>query len=126
MNKNMKLIRFILGKFILLINALVPTKKLVQRNSEQQKNVDAQTQNYSIYQFEACPFCVKVRRHVKALGLNMTYKDAKNDSIAREELLNKGGKIQVPCLKIVDGEKETWMYESNDIIDYLNKKFSVA
>lgn len=119
----MKIIRFILGKVILFFNAIIPTKKLVQRNAEQQKNVDDQLQNYSIYQFEACPFCVKVRRHVKSLGLNMTYKDAKNDTVAREELFKNGGKIQVPCLRIQDGSKETWMYESNDIIAYLNKQF---
>ncbi|HMQ11691.1 MAG TPA: glutathione S-transferase N-terminal domain-containing protein [Oligoflexia bacterium] len=122
----MKAIRFILGKLILFFNAIIPTKKLVKRSLEQQKTVDSQLKNYSIYQFEACPFCVKVRRHVKSLGLNMTYKDAKNDPTAREELLKNGGKIQVPCLRIKDGSKETWMYESNDIIQYLNKNFLTA
>ncbi|MCI5073201.1 glutathione S-transferase N-terminal domain-containing protein [bacterium] len=121
----MKAIRFILGKLILFFNAIIPTKKLVERNAEQQKLADAQTQNYSIYQFEACPFCVKVRRHVNALNLKIEYKDAKNDPQVREELLSKGGKVQVPCLKIVEGESEVWMYESNAIIDYLNQQFQV-
>ena len=33
--------------------------------------------------------------------------------------LNGGGKLQVPCLKI-DGDKIRWMYESKDIIIFLN------
>ena len=43
----------------------------------------------------------------------------------RELLLASGGKIQVPCLQITDEQGNvTWMYESEDIIQYLNREFA--
>ena len=37
-----------------------------------------------------------------------------------QALLSGGGKTQVPCLKIEDGAgKVRWMYESGDILAYL-------
>jgi glutathione S-transferase len=38
-----------------------------------------------------------------------------------KELIQKGGKKQVPCLKIIENGQESWLYESGDIIKYLNK-----
>lgn len=45
----------------------------------------------------------------------------------REELIKKGGKQTVPCLRIEkqNGEDE-WMYESMDIIAYLDKRFDTS
>lgn len=39
-----------------------------------------------------------------------------------QTLMQGGGKTQVPCLRVeqVDGRVE-WMYESNDIIQYLGQ-----
>jgi glutathione S-transferase len=39
--------------------------------------------------------------------------------------LREAGKVQAPCLKITIGDKVEWMYESNDIISYLDKEFGV-
>ena len=40
----------------------------------------------------------------------------------REELIREGGKRTVPCLKITNEDQSvTWMYESGDIINYLEK-----
>ncbi len=41
----------------------------------------------------------------------------------RTELESSGGKIQVPCLKISNAGEISWLYESNDIIRYLDKHF---
>ena len=41
----------------------------------------------------------------------------------REELKNLGGKYQVPCLRISGNGEDTWMYESSDIIHYLQQRF---
>jgi hypothetical protein len=40
-------------------------------------------------------------------------------------LLEGGGQVKVPCLRITnaDGNVE-WMYESDDIISYLQKNFA--
>jgi len=31
--------------------------------------------------------------------------------------------LKVPCLKITENGEDRWMYESNDIIAYLNGRF---
>ncbi len=38
-------------------------------------------------------------------------------------LMQGGGKTQVPCLRIENEQGEVqWMYESNDIIEYLSQQ----
>ncbi|HAI96784.1 MAG TPA: glutaredoxin, partial [Methylococcaceae bacterium] len=36
-----------------------------------------------------------------------------------------GGKLKVPCLRIEEDGKVSWMYESSDIINYLEDRFAV-
>lgn len=119
----MKFIRIILGKIILLLN-FVFSPRGVKRSEEAQKQADEKASTMQLYQFEACPFCVKVRREMKRQSVSIALKDAKNDNAAREELLVGGGRVKVPCLKITENGKETWMYESSDIVTYLQKEFA--
>ena len=58
----MKLIRFIVGRIILLLHFLTRPSPVI-RSHEDQDRVDAAVTGLSLYQFKACPFCVKVRRH---------------------------------------------------------------
>ncbi len=45
-----------------------------------------------------------------------------NEGARRKELINGGGKGQVPCLRIEDSSGEvTWLYESDDILRYIEK-----
>jgi glutaredoxin len=80
--------------------------------------------NLSVYEYEACPFCIKVRRFMKASGISLPLRDAKKDP-HKNELLQGGGKLQVPCLRVEkeDGSVQ-WMYESNEIITFLKSKTS--
>ncbi|MCW8932744.1 MAG: glutathione S-transferase N-terminal domain-containing protein [Gammaproteobacteria bacterium] len=119
-----KTLRFILEPFILLWDKLsVP--KGVERSQEEQEKIDQKTQNLSLYQFNSCPFCIKVRRQVKRQSLNIPLLDAQHNQQHREELLKGGGEVKVPCLKLVSDTGEvSWMYESNDIIQYLKDNFS--
>ena len=94
----------------------------IQRTKQQQEAVNKQCESLSIYQFYACPFCVKVRRSVHRLGLNINYVNAQ-DSSTKSLLKEQGGKAQVPCLCIHKDGKTTWLYESNAIITYLEKQF---
>ena len=121
----MNAIRWILGKIILLIERLFSPKG-VQRSAEDQAKSDRQTSHLALYQFEACPFCVKVRFALKRLGLHIELRDAKNNPQYKRELIEGGGEYQVPCLKIenTDG-KIQWMYESSDINRYLEERFGV-
>ncbi len=114
----MKIIRWLLGSIVLIIDYLTSPKK-IKRTAIEQIELDKLFENYSIYQFHACPFCVKLRRFLKKNSINMLYKDAKNNMIYREELKNYGGKIQVPCLRINNqNNSDKWLYESADIIEY--------
>ena len=119
-----KTIRIILGPIILFIN-LVTMPRSIKRSPEQQQKVDAEVKNLTLYQFRTCPFCIKVKRMMKRLALNIETRDAQHDPQAREELLTEGGKISVPCLKITNEDGEIiWMYESSDINQYLEQRFA--
>lgn len=118
----MFIIRWILGRIILLLNFVFTPKKL-KREIQEQVKIDAQTQNMQLYQYKACPFCVKVRRVMRRQGLNINTVDAKQAE-HKEVLENQGGKIKVPCLRIEESNKVIWLYESSAIIEHLNTRFA--
>ena len=121
----MTIIRLLLGKLILLFNWLF-TPKSVEREPALQASIDEQTATLTLYQYEACPFCVKVRRAMKRQGLKIETRDVKRNDAAREELLAGGDDLKVPCLRIGEGERGAeWMYESSEIINYLHARFAV-
>lgn len=72
----MQLIRWFLGKLILLVDTLFSPKGL-KRSPEAQSKVDEQATHYALYQFAACPFCVKVRRAMKRQSVTIELRDAK-------------------------------------------------
>ncbi|WEM40992.1 glutathione S-transferase N-terminal domain-containing protein [Photobacterium sp. DA100] len=118
----MKVIRLILGKLILLLNAVFSPKPQ-QRSDEEQQRINKELESMTLYQFESCPFCVKVRRAAKKMSLPLETIDAKQPD-NEQALVNGGGKRKVPCLRIELASGEvTWMYESNDIIQYLEQRF---
>lgn len=118
-----KALRNGLGQVIIFADWLTRPKAL-KRTAEQQAEVDAQTTQLALYQFRACPFCVKVRRAMHALNLNIECRDALDNSQFRQELLEQGGRVKVPCLRIEEAGEVRWMYESNDIIAYLQERFA--
>jgi len=120
----MKIIRIVLGQIILFFDAVMPGKIEVNRTPENQKTVDAETSHMKLYQFKACPFCLKVRRAARKLNLKIETRDAMKDETSRNELLQGGGRIKVPCLRIETEGKTTWMYESSDIVAYLQQRFA--
>ena len=122
----MVIIRWILGSLILSINWLT-TPRGVKRDADAQAIIDKQTGKLALYQYKACPFCVKVRRQMKRQSLNIETRDTKRSDNAKQELLAGGGLLKVPCLRIEDGQgKVQWMYESTDIISYLSGRFTTA
>lgn len=119
-----RLLRLVLTPFMLLSEKLSTPKAEVNRSPEQQAEVDKQTAKLALYQFRACPFCVKVRKEMARLGLDIELRDAQHDPKHREELEQGGGRVKVPCLLITDesGNKQ-WMYESDAINAWLNREF---
>ena len=113
-------IRWFVGRLILFINLLTLPKPIFREKIAQRK-IDKITKNLTIYQFEACPFCVKVRRFIRKNALKIDVKDAKNNKTFKAELINEGGKHKVPCLRIDKiNSKTEWLYESTEIIKFLN------
>ncbi|MBA5760915.1 glutathione S-transferase N-terminal domain-containing protein [Vibrio sp. 404] len=119
----MKVIRWILGRIILLLD-FVFSPRGVKRTAEDQHVVDQQSAQLALYQFDACPFCVKVRRSMKRQSIKVELKDAKNNPQHRAELESGGGRVKVPCLRIEKEDGVEWMYESSDIVAYLEKEFA--
>lgn len=119
-----KLIRWPLGQLILLVDFLTSPKP-PERDPLEQAKIDLATCDMALYQFRACPFCVKTRRAMKRLGLNIELRDARHDPKWRQQLLAEGGRLQVPCLYNPGESGEAqWLYESGDIIAYLEQRFA--
>ncbi|MDN4501837.1 glutathione S-transferase N-terminal domain-containing protein [Alteromonadaceae bacterium BrNp21-10] len=121
----MNVVRWVIGRIILLLDFIF-TPRGVKRSKEQQALIDAKTAGLTLYQFKACPFCVKVRRTAKRHTLNLRYLDAKNDPQHRQTLLVQGGKIKVPCLRIAKDNNVEWLYESDSIVKYLEQLTKAA
>lgn len=119
----LKLVREGLGRLIVAIDWVFSPKK-VKRSADAQSAANSDAANISLYQFYACPFCIKTRRAIKRLNIPVNYRDAQKPGQHREELGSEGGRVKVPCLRIEkDGEVE-WMYESKEIINYLDQRFA--
>lgn len=76
----------------------------------------------TLYYKPSCPFCQRVLQMAENLKVELDLKDVSEDETAREELIEKGGKQQVPFL--VDTEKDTSMYETSDIIEYIRDNYA--
>jgi len=75
-----------------------------------------------LYEFEACPFCRKVREALSMLDLEaVVYPCPKGGRRFREHVKQHGGILQFPY--IVDPNTGTAMYESDDIIAYLYERY---
>ena len=118
----LKLVRQGLGRLIVFIDFITRPKKKVRAGEEQSK-VDEESKQLALYQFYACPFCVKVRRVIHQLNLSIECRDVKSNPAFRKELLEQGGKIKVPCLRIEQNGSVKWLYESKAIVQYLKERF---
>ena len=118
-------VRYILGQLILFVDWITRPRR-PKHAPELQQRLDEETSSLALYQFHLCPFCVKTRRTIHRLGLNIETRDARNDEKHMETLIEEGGQYKVPCLAIQENGETRWMYESNDIISYLEQRFSQA
>lgn len=76
-----------------------------------------------LYEFEACPYCRRVREALTALHLDCEIRPCpKNGKRFRPEAIGIGGKKQYPLL--VDENTGTTMYESADIVSYLFRTYA--
>lgn len=75
-----------------------------------------------LYQYENCPFCARVRQRMTELELDYIIRNVPRGSKKRAFLRELGGKEQVPFL--VDQKNGVRLYESEDIIRYLELHYS--
>lgn len=119
-----RVVRLILTPIVLL-NEKLTTPQGITRTPEEQARVDAVCDELALYQFQACPFCIRVRKEISRLGLNIEKRDAQKIPEHRQALEQGGGRIKVPCLRIAgtNGEDQ-WLYESDEINTWLNQRFA--
>lgn len=120
-----KILREGLGRTIVLGDKITRPKK-IERSFEAQARVNEQAKGLSMYQFFACPFCVKTRRAIHRLNVPIEYRNAQRPGQYRDDLAKLGGAIKVPCLRIEQDGEGQWLYESNDIIAYLEQQFGAT
>lgn len=101
--------------------------KGVEREPGEQEAVDEQTRRLALYHFPACPFCIKARRAMQRLSLDIELRNAQTPGTHRETLEREGGRVKVPCLRIAEDDGSvSWLYESDDIIAYLHRRFDAG
>ncbi|KAL9321564.1 hypothetical protein ACSQ67_009617 [Phaseolus vulgaris] len=75
-----------------------------------------------LFEFEACPFCRRVREALTELDLSVEVYPCPKGSVRHREVVSiTGGKEQFPFL--IDKKKGISMYESGDIVKYLFEQY---
>lgn len=73
----------------------------------------------TLYTQSACPACIRVKDRMRELALPYDERNIEQGEYLGE-LLRTGGKRQVPYM--VDSERDVAMYQSADIIRYLETR----
>ncbi len=82
-----------------------------------------------LYQSEGCPHCAKVREKLSELGVSYVSHNPRLPGDAGGDISNEvtydeliaGGEDQIPYL--VDTQRGVTMYESDDIVEYLETHY---
>ena len=121
-----KNLRLVLGPVMLLKERLTNPEG-VQRDAAAQAAVDQQCQSLALYQFNTCPFCIKVRQEMRRLSLPIEKRDAQHHAANRDELMQGSGATKVPCLKITEANGQVrWLQDSKAIVAHLRERFDTS
>lgn len=75
---------------------------------------------HALYYYDMCPFCQRVLHALPQVTVNVEKRNVLHNPAFRQQQQQATGRTTVPCLLIEDDAgKETWMFESSDIIRYL-------
>jgi glutaredoxin 2 len=77
------------------------------------------TTQYSLYYYDSCPFCARVLRSLNQVKVDVELRNVMSDSNHRSALQQATGRTTVPCLRIDNGTDSEWMFESMDIMRFL-------
>lgn len=84
-------------------------------------SVSSPTTSFSLYHYRSCPFCAYTRSVMKHIDIEVEERDIAKNPAYRAELVKGGGRVQVPCLRIESNGEVRWLYESQDIVRYLQR-----
>jgi len=80
--------------------------------------------DHYLYHYSSCPFCFRVRIAMTQLGIDMEMRNIHQGDEHRKALQQGGGSTMVPCLLIEKEGQSEWLYESADIVSYLQQNFA--
>jgi glutaredoxin 2 len=83
------------------------------------KQTESSNTQYSLYYYDSCPFCVRVLRSLQSLSVDVELRNILSETRHRTALQQATGRSMVPCLRIDNGSDSQWMFESMDIIRFL-------
>ncbi|TXR54280.1 glutaredoxin family protein [Reinekea thalattae] len=76
----------------------------------------------SLYHYDSCPFCLMTKAAIKKTKVNIEQRNIQKNRAFEKQLVQQGGKRQVPCLRIEESNGEVrWLYESRDIIAWVQE-----
>jgi glutathione S-transferase len=75
----------------------------------------------TLYYKPTCAYSQHVLGEAESMGLHFNLKDISSDYHLRQELVEKGGKDQVPFL--IDTDKGVMIYESEAIVSHLKEHY---
>jgi glutathione S-transferase len=103
------------------ISALASGARIGRGTAYRGRPLPAGYQNLTLYNMEGSPYCRKVREVLSELALPYVVRNLPKGSPKRDELVRRGGKMQVPYL--VDPNRGHELYESDDIVTHLEKEY---
>lgn len=80
-----------------------------------------QTKKFSLYYYDSCPYCRMVLQEISRLNIEVEKRNIMLSEEHYQALVKGGGDQMVPCLLIEEGSSQQWLYESRDIIRYLQQ-----
>jgi glutaredoxin len=82
--------------------------------------------HYAIYISRFCGACYRVLNAVDELGIDIEIRDVTANPGLRDEIRRATGRRTVPVLRIIEDGQQEWMFESREIVKFLNRRFGEA
>jgi len=94
------------------------------RVGEDEREEEAKPAGLSLYQYNGCGYCARVRMTADELGVEIELRDTLASSEHASAVLEATGRRTVPVLRIETGDGDVeWLPESADIVRYLRDRF---
>lgn len=74
---------------------------------------------FSLYYYDSCPFCMRVLTALRGVKVKVELRNIMSDPNHRNALYKATRRTTVPCLRIDNGNDSQWMFESMDIMRFL-------